>query len=118
MWILGVSVIIAIILILFGYFESANGIFNFIISIIKSIFGIILKIIISFYNFLSLSIPFFILSIYTYIIIINQDFNNIMYSDIFTGQEIINLNLLINKYDYYINNLEIYKNNLEIYITI
>jgi hypothetical protein len=118
MWILGVSVIIAIILILFGEAERANGIFNFIISIIKSIFGIILKIIISFYNFLSLSIPFFILSIYTYIIIINQDFNNIMYSDIFTGQEIINLNLLINKYDYYINNLEIYKNNLEIYITI
>jgi hypothetical protein len=118
MWFLGVLLIIAIILILFGYFESANGIFKFIKSIIKFTFGIILKIIISFYNFLSLSIPFFILSIYTYIIIINKDFNNIIYSNISMGQEIINLNLTINKYDYYINNLQIYINNIENHKTI
>jgi len=117
MWFLGVLLIIAIILILFGEVEKANGIFNFIKSIIKLTFGIILKIIISFYNFLSLSIPFFILSIYTYIIIINKDFNNIIYSNISMGQEIINLNLTINKYDYYINNLQIYINNIEKYGT-
>jgi len=117
MWISGVLLILAIIFILIGEGEKANSIFNFIISIIKTIFTIILKIIISLYNFLSLSFPLFILFIYTFIIIINQDFNNIIYSDIFIGREIVNLNLSINKYNYYINNLEIYKNNIETYIT-
>jgi len=115
MWISRILLIIAIILILAGAGEKANGIFNFIISMIKFIFGIIFRMIISFYNFLSLSMPFFILFIYTFIIIINQDLNNIIYSDILMGREIVNLNLLINKYNYYINNLEIYKNNIEKY---
>jgi len=117
MWTSGVLLIIAILLILIGEGEQANGIFNFIITIIKTIFSIILKIIITFYNFLSLSFPLFILFIYTFIIIINQDFNNIIYSDIFIGREIVNLNLSINKYNYYINNLEIYKNNIKNYKT-
>jgi len=117
MWLSRILLILAIILILAGEGEKANYIFNLIISMIKFIFGIIFKMIIIFYNFLSLSIPFFILFIYTYIIIINQDLNNIIYSDIYMGREIVNLNLLINKYNYYINNLEIYKNNIEKYKT-